>query len=122
MLAPDRTNGAAKGTRVTLVWSHPELHPSLWSNALRAPMPAPEGDVTLGISQVILPTRSDAFVEVRLEPDELEHAARLGATATLTVVFDETSAGERIVKRTVKFSADGPAIQHFDVNGGEVRP
>ena len=32
---------------VSLVWSHPEFHPVLWSNALGAPMPAPEGDVTL---------------------------------------------------------------------------
>jgi Ca-activated chloride channel family protein len=121
VLAPDRANGALKGTRISLVWSHPELHPTLWSNALGAPMPAPEGDVTMGIAQVILPTRDDAFVEVRVEADELEHAARLGATATLTVVFDETGEGEKIVKRTVKFTADGPAVQRFGVKGGEVR-
>ena len=37
-------------------------------------------------------------MEVRIEPDELEHAARLGAEATLTVVFDEGGEGEKIVK------------------------
>jgi Ca-activated chloride channel family protein len=109
------------GTRVVLTWSHPELHPTLWSNALGAPMPAPEGDVTLGIGQVMMPSRGDAFVEVRIEPDEVEHAARLGAAATLTVVFDEAGEGEKIVKRQVVFARGGRAVQRFAVAGGEVR-
>ena len=33
--------------RVVLTWSHPEFHPTLWTNALGSLMPAPEGDVTL---------------------------------------------------------------------------
>jgi Ca-activated chloride channel family protein len=122
VLAPDRTSGAPKGTRVSLIWSHPELHPELWTNALGAPMPAPDGDLTLGIAQAILPMRSDAFVEVRVAADDVEHAARLGATATLTVVFDEGSEQEKIVKRVVRFAADGPAAQRFGVADREVRP
>ncbi|HZF56444.1 MAG TPA: VIT domain-containing protein [Polyangiaceae bacterium] len=112
---------AGGGIRAALTWSHPELHPTLWSNALGAPMPAPEGDVTLGIAQAILPSRGDAFVEVRLEPDEVDHAARLGAAATLTVVFDEAGEGEKIVKRQVVFVRGGRAVQRFAVSGGEVR-
>jgi Ca-activated chloride channel family protein len=109
------------GVRAALVWAHPELHPTLWSNALGAAMPAADGDVTLGIAQVMLPSRADAYVEVRLEPDEVEHAARLGAAATLTVVFDEAGEGEKIVKRQVVFARGGRAVQRFAVTGGEVR-
>jgi Ca-activated chloride channel family protein len=122
VLSTERGSSKARpGARVALTWSHPELHPTLWSNALGAAMPAPDGDVTLGIAQVMLPTRPDAFVEVRIEADELEHAARLGATATLTVVFDEAGEGEKIVKRDVVFARDGRAVRKFAVASGEVR-
>ncbi len=112
---------AGAGARVTLSWAHPELHPTLWSNALGSPMPAPEGDVTLGILQVTVPERDASFVEVRLEPDEVEHAARLGAGAELTVVFDELGAGEKIVRVPVSFARGGPATLRFSMAGREVR-
>jgi Ca-activated chloride channel family protein len=115
------SNAALRGTRVALTWAHPELHPTLWSNALGSPMPAPEGDVTLGVAEVLVPKRENAFVEVRLEPGDIEHAARLGATATLTVVFDEGGEGEKIVKVPVKFSRDSAATLRFSLSGSEVR-
>jgi Ca-activated chloride channel family protein len=127
VLAPDRVGGRIEGqakqaARVALTWSHPELHPSLWTNALGAPMPAPEGDVTLGIAQAIMPERADAYAEVRLDPEDAAHAARLGATATLTVVFDEAGASERIVKRTVRFEKGAPPTQRFALVNAEVKP
>ena len=114
--------GDTKSTRVALTWSHPELHPTLWSNALGAPMPAPEGDITLGIAQVRLPEREGVFVEVRLEPDEVEHAARLGLAAVLTVVWSETEEGERILRRPITFARGGPATQRILIGKGEVKP
>jgi hypothetical protein len=117
----ERLSGEAlKGSRVSLTWAHPELHPSLWTNALGAPMPAPEGDVTLGIAAAVVPAREGAFVEVRMEPDEVEHAARLGAEAVLTVVFAEGEAGEKISVTRVKFAAGGPATRRFSLAGGAV--
>jgi Ca-activated chloride channel family protein len=110
-----------KGARVTLTWAHPELHPSLWTNALGAPMPAPEGDVTLGIAAAVVPGREGAFVEIRLEPDELDHAARLGAEAVLTVVFDEGGEGEKIVKTKLTFAPTGPARRRFSLAGRAVK-
>jgi Ca-activated chloride channel family protein len=107
--------------RVSLVWSHPELHPSLWSNALGTAMPAPDGDVTLGVAQALLPERSDSFVEVRLEPGDVARAARLGASAELTVVFDELGKAEKIVRRRITFPRGGPATQRFGLAGKEVR-
>ena len=106
---------------MTLTWAHPELHPSLWTNALGAPMPAPEGDVTLGVAAAVVPVRAGAFVELRIEPDEVAHAARLGAEAVLTVVFDEGGEGEKIVKTEVTFAAAGPAARRFSLAGGAVK-
>jgi len=116
------TSAVLRGTRVALTWAHPELHPTLWSNALGAPMPAPDGDITLGVAEVSVPKRDGAFVEVRLDPGDIEHAARLGATATLTVVFDEGGEqGEKIVKVPVKFSRDSAPTLRFSLSGAEVR-
>ncbi len=84
-------------------------------------MPAPEGDVTLGIAEVLVPKREGAFVEVRLEPSDSEHAARLGATATLTVVFDEGGEGEKIVRIPVKFAKGSAPTLRFSLSGSEVR-
>ena len=112
---------ALPGTRVALTWAHPELHPTLWTRALGSPMPAPEGDVTLGIAQALLPARDGAAVEVRIEADELEHAARLGAAATLTVVFAEGEAGEQAVKVPVVFARGGATVKRFVLAAREVR-
>ena len=115
----DRTPGSA---RVVLMWSHPELHPTLWTNALGGMMPAPEGDATLGIAQAILPLKPDAALEVRVEPSELEHAARLGAEAILTVIFDEGEKTEKVVRMPVQFTREGSAARHLSVSGKEVKP
>ncbi len=115
------TNKAPTGARVSLTWSHPEFHPSLWTNALGTEMPAPEGDVTLGISQTLMPLRPDAKLWVRLEPEDVAHAARLGAEATLTVVFDEGEEKETIVKLPVRFTRDGKPARVFAISQGDVR-
>jgi Ca-activated chloride channel family protein len=112
---------AGKGTRVTLTWSHPELHPTLWTNALAAMMPAPEGDVTLGVAAATVPAKDGARIEVRLDPSEVAHAARLGATAVLTVVFDEGGAAETIVKLPVAFKSGDRAEKRFSLAGAEVK-
>jgi Ca-activated chloride channel family protein len=111
----------AKGTRVSLLWAHPELHPTLWTNALGAPMPAPEGDVTLGVAAATVPARDGAFVEVRFEPDELDHVARLGARVELTVIFDEGGAGQRIVRLPLSYAGGERATRRFALAGGEVK-
>ncbi len=93
----------AGAARVILTWTHPELHPVLWSDALGAPMPAPDTDPLLGISQVVLP-RGQGTVELRLEPDDAERAARLGAEAQLTMILDEGTPNEKIVRHPVAFT------------------
>jgi hypothetical protein len=52
----------------------------------------------------------------------VEHAARLGAEAVLTVVFDEAGKEEKVVRRSVSFARGGPARLRFELGGKEVRP
>lgn len=118
----DKVQGSDKRegqVRVLLSWSHPELHPTLWTNALGTMMPASEGDVTLGLTQAMMVDRSGATIEIRVEPSELEHAARLGAKATLTVVYGEGKDTEIIDRREVSFAKDAP-VQRFGVSGAKV--
>jgi hypothetical protein len=71
--------------------------------------------------QALVPERPDAFVEVRLEPGDVAHAARLGAAADLTVVFDELGKQEKIVRKRVVFLRGGPPTQRFTIVNQEVR-
>ncbi|MBK7579408.1 MAG: AgmX/PglI C-terminal domain-containing protein [Myxococcales bacterium] len=111
---------SGSGARATLTWAHPELHPVLYTNALGSPMPAAEGDVTLGVAQARLPSKGDRWVEIRIEKDEVEAAARLGAEVVLTVVFDELGKGEKIVRLPVRFESGGPNTLRFNLGAGEV--
>jgi tetratricopeptide (TPR) repeat protein len=125
--ATKEASGGPGAIRVTLTWSHPDLHPTLWGNALGAVMPASEGDPLLGVAQVVLPARPDALVEVRLEPDEVERAARLGAVAVLTVIVREGKEGERIERAEVRWKRDkeagkgGPNVVRVEGLGGALR-
>jgi hypothetical protein len=84
--------------RAFLTWNHPEVHPVLWSNARGSASPARGGDALFGLAEVSFPvSRSDVYVELRFEPEEAERAARLGAEATLTVLYNEATEDERIV-------------------------
>ncbi|MFO0587455.1 MAG: VIT domain-containing protein [Polyangiaceae bacterium] len=112
----------SSGTRVTLVWSHPDLHPTLWTNALGAAMPAQEQDATAGVAHAVVPRRDDAFVEVRIDPEDAERAARLGATATLTVILREGEDTEKIKRIPIKFATGTPPTQRLRIVGEEVTP
>ncbi|MBN1605011.1 MAG: AgmX/PglI C-terminal domain-containing protein, partial [Polyangiaceae bacterium] len=111
---------ATRAARVTLSFAHPDFHPTLWSNALGAPMPAPNGDLTLGIAEVVVPLRDNAFVEVRVDPAELEAAGRLGVEAALTVVFTELDAKEKIVRIPIRYTPGAAAVERFTLRGQEV--
>lgn len=117
----DKDETTKPATRVLLTWSHPELHPVLWTNSRGAMMPADDGDVLLGISQVLLAPKQRIQAEIRMEPDEAEHAARLGSEAVLTVIFREGEADEKVVRLPIKFTRGGPASIKYAIADGEVR-
>jgi len=104
VMADERREG---GTRVVLSWSHPDLHPSLWTDASGRLGPAPEGDPTMGVAQAIA-GKGPVRIEVRVERGELEAAARLGAEAVLTVVSDEGTDDEVIHREKLVFARSGP--------------
>jgi tetratricopeptide (TPR) repeat protein len=99
------TDAAGQGGNVRFIvtWSHPELHPSLWTTALGAPTPAPDNFPFYGVAETRVADSPVATIELHLDPDEAARAARLGATATVTAISGEGTAGERIARLDVGF-------------------
>jgi Ca-activated chloride channel family protein len=105
--------------RVLLTWSHPDLHPTLWSSALGAMMPAPDSDPLLGVSQVFVPVEGDrGLIEIRLEPEDAARAARLRLEATLTIIAREGQPDMHVERRVLRFPDAAHATQGFRVTGG----
>jgi tetratricopeptide (TPR) repeat protein len=88
--------------RVLLTWSHPELHPSLWTTTLGAPMPSPDNFPTFGVAEAKM-TTVPVNVELRLEPSDAERAARLGLKAVVTVISGEGTPAEKVARQEVGF-------------------
>jgi Ca-activated chloride channel family protein len=110
----------AGNVRISLAWSHPDLHPTLWTDVLGAPMPASDGDAMLGIAQALAPAGRKTAVEVRLEPEQARIAARYRVEAVITVVFDEGTNEERIARVPVRFERDGAPTLRYSVAGGSI--
>ncbi|HVJ21064.1 MAG TPA: AgmX/PglI C-terminal domain-containing protein, partial [Polyangiaceae bacterium] len=91
------------GARCILSWSHPELRPQLWTNALGSPMPAADNLPLYGVAQAILSASPSPVIELRLDAEDAAQAARLDVRAVLTVIVGEGTAEERIVRREVGF-------------------
>jgi Ca-activated chloride channel family protein len=113
-------DGAGPGARVSLAWAHPDFHAVLWTDALGAMMPASEGDPMLGIAQARVPTARPARIEVRLEPDDAQRAARFRIEATLTVVLDEGTDKERILLLPVRVEKPDQVTLRFAIHNGSV--
>jgi Ca-activated chloride channel family protein len=92
-----------QAVRVVLSWSHPELRPALWTNALGSMMPAEDNLPLLGVAQAFVPAAPAPLIELRLDPEDAARAARLDAKATLTVVIAEGTAEERIARAELGF-------------------
>ena len=79
-------------------------------------MPAPDGDPLLGIAQVMMPgSRNDGVVEIRFEKEDAEIAARLGAEMVLTLLVNEGSDDEKIVRVPVVFTRPDQLVRKFRV-------
>ena len=98
------TDAAPDGSvRFIVTWSHPELHPVMWTTALGAPMPAQDNFPFYGLAEAVLPLASPV-IELRLDPEEAAHAARLGATVVVTALVSEGTPTERIAHIEVGFA------------------
>jgi tetratricopeptide (TPR) repeat protein len=113
-----RIAGAAAQTgsvRVLVTWSHPELHPALWTSALGAMMPAPDNYPLFGVAQASVPSSPTPVVELRLDPEDAARAARLGVTVVVTAIVDEGAPGERIARLEAGFGGRGAALEKVRV-------
>jgi hypothetical protein len=68
----------------------------------------------------MLPDKPGQMVEIRLEPQDLDRARRLGAKAVLTAVFGENKDTEVVVRREIVFAKGDPATKKLHVEGGKV--
>jgi Ca-activated chloride channel family protein len=114
--------GEEQSVRVLVTWSHPELHPSLWTTALGTPMPSPDNFPAFGAAEAKTSGQS-ATVELRLEPDDAARAARLDLKAVITVITGEGTAAEKVVKQEVGFGTVASPSTRLIVtfNGGALR-
>lgn len=94
---------AAEGVRVIVSWSHPELRPALWTNALGSVLPAEDNLPLLGVAQAFVPRSPAPRIELRLDPEDAARVSRLGAKATVTVIQGEGAADERVARIDVGF-------------------
>ena len=102
-LAAGSAAGQDASVRFLVTWSHPELHPSLWTMALGSPTPAPDNFPLYGAAESHVPTGTASAIELHLDPDDAARAARLGATAIVTAIVGEGTASERIARVAVGF-------------------
>lgn len=102
LVASDKTDAAASSVRILVTWSHPELHPSVWTNTLGAPMPSPDNFPSYGVAEAKT-SAAPATVELRLEPDDAARAARLGLKAEVTVITGLGTPAEKLAKLEVTF-------------------
>jgi Ca-activated chloride channel family protein len=93
----------ASSVRFLVTWSHPELHPILWTTALGAPMPATDSFPLFGVAEATLPASPDPVVELRLDPEDAARAARLGVAAVVTAISGEGTADEKVARFDVTF-------------------
>jgi Ca-activated chloride channel family protein len=110
--------------RFLVTWSHPELHPVLWTSALGAPTPSTDSFPLYGVAEAVLPASPDPAIELRLDPEDAARAARLGAGAVVTALVAEGTADEHIVRLDVGFAdaAHGPVTQvKVLLQGGSLR-
>jgi tetratricopeptide (TPR) repeat protein len=89
--------------RFLTTWSHPELHPVLWTSTTGAPMPAQDSFPLFGVAEAVVPASPTPTIELRLDPEDAARAARMGAHAVVTALVDEGAPTERIVRLDVGF-------------------
>jgi tetratricopeptide (TPR) repeat protein len=97
------TSEPTASVRVVLSWSHPELRPALWTDALGSMMPARDNLPLLGVAQAFVAATPPPRLELRLDPEDAARAARLEAQARLTVLIGEGTDVERIARADVSF-------------------
>jgi Ca-activated chloride channel family protein len=122
LMADERRAG---GTRVVLTWLHPDLHPTLWTDAGGRLAPAPEGDPSLGVAQSIAPV-GPLRIEVRVDESELAQVRSSAAKLVLTVVSDEGGAAEVVHREEIAaplgarsvFVLEGATLRRSETDDG----
>jgi tetratricopeptide (TPR) repeat protein len=99
--------------RVIVTWSHPELHPLLWTSQAGTMLLAPDNHGLLGVAQGYTSLQTPLF-SLRLDPQDAARAARLGLHATVTTIVNEGQPDEKIASLDVAFGGGKVAREVYD--------
>ena len=89
--------------RFLAIWSHPELHPVLWTATAGGAMPAADSFPLFGVTEAVVPASPTPSIELRLDPEDAERAARLGARAVVTALVEEGTPAEHVARLDIGF-------------------
>jgi Ca-activated chloride channel family protein len=98
---------------VLVTWTHAELHPALWTTQAagdRNALPAPGNYPLFGVAEARVP-KGDIRVELRTDPEEAAHAARLGLTATVTLITGAGNHDVTVMRTPVSFGTKDAAFE-----------
>jgi tetratricopeptide (TPR) repeat protein len=87
--------------RFILTWEHPELRPSMYGLTNSGPVLGHQMSM-LGVAEQ-LAIKEEPRVELRLDPEDAERVARLGAEAVLTAIIAEGTPGQRATRIRTRF-------------------
>jgi hypothetical protein len=68
-------------------------------------MPAQDGFPLFGVAEAVVPASPTPSIELRLDPEDAERAARMGLRAVVTALVDEGAPTERIARLDVGFGS-----------------
>lgn len=87
--------------RFILTWEHPELHPTMYGLTDSGAVPSRQMS-SLGVAEQYA-AKDEPRVELRLDPEDVERSARLGAEVVLTAILADGTAEPRTARLRVHF-------------------
>jgi Ca-activated chloride channel family protein len=104
-----------QSVRVLVTWSHPELHPTLWTSTLGTPMPSPDNFLPFGVAEAKF-SGAPAKAEIRLDPEDAARAARLQLKAIVTVIKGGGTPAESITHQEIGFGTVAAPATSLTIN------
>jgi hypothetical protein len=96
------TNDSGLGAKLLLTWEHPELRPALWLKTSAGEVPA-KNMTLLGVAEERATDTTE--VEIRIDPEDAERVARLGAEVTLTAITNEGTSEQKVNSKRLRFGS-----------------
>lgn len=91
----------AERIRFILTWEHPELHPTLYGLTRSGALPGRQMS-PFGVAEQTA-SIAEPSVELRLDPEDVQRVARLGAEVVLTAILGDGSKSPTMTRKHLRF-------------------